>query len=136
MNALFNNEGMVLNFQNQMVTKQQVIEKLKAEMSDCKKRVQNKLWFFYHYGLGQMQMIDTNADFRATRYLYKAQGFDFKGNFPVSGFTAEEIGARKITYNVYAHYDPTKGDGTDPMSTLCGYMNAGHEMVIYEVDVQ
>ena len=135
MKNAFTTQGQnIVSFYGQAVNKSDIIAKLQDEIDYCKEKRQDTLRFFFHYGTGQMQMIDTNAQFRQVRELYKSQGYSFVGQHECVGITPEMVGAScmSLKYNLYRGH---KSNPTDPLSALCGYMPAETEMVILEMQV-
>ena len=124
----------IITFLGKATTKSEIIAKLQDEVDYCREKRQDTVRFFYHYGLDQMQMIDTNQQFREFRELYKAQGHKFAGQFTPKGITAEMVGpnCKSITCNLYKG---TQSNPTDPLATLMGYMPAETELVIFEMKV-
>ena len=124
----------IITFLGKATNKSEIIDKLKDEVAYCREKRQDTLWFFYHYATDQMQMIDTNKDFRTMRELYKLQGHKFAGNFETVGITPEMVGpnCKSLSYNLYKG---TKSNPVDPLSTLMGYMPAETELVIFEMKV-
>jgi hypothetical protein len=135
MNTTFTTQKQnIVSFYGQLVTKSEIIAKLQDEIDYCKEKRQDTLRFFFHYGTGQMQMIDTNTQFRQVKELYKSQGYSFAGQHECVGITPDMVGAScmSLKYNLYRGH---QSNTTDPLSMLCGYMPAHTEMVILEMRV-
>ncbi len=124
----------IVTFFGKATTKQEIIEKLLDEVNYCKEKKQSTLRFFYNYAQDQLQFIDTNAQYRAFRELYKMQGYNFAGQSATKGITPEMVSpsVRSIKMNLFKGY---KSNPVDPLATLMGYMPAETEMVIFEMDV-
>tara|TARA_R110000822_G_scaffold65772_9_gene160942 strand:- start:1049 stop:1465 length:417 start_codon:yes stop_codon:yes gene_type:complete len=124
----------IVSFYGQPVTKSEIIAKLQDELEYCKEKRQDTLRFFFHYQTGQMQMIDTNTQFREVKELYKSQGYSFAGQHECVGIKPEQIGpaCMSLKYNLYRGH---KTNPVDPLSMLCGYMPSETEMVILEMRI-
>ena len=136
MTNLFKTKSKIISFHSgNMVTKQEIIEKLQDELDYCKEKRNDTVRFFYHYGTGQMQFIDTNAQFRQVRELYKSQGFKYIGNKPCVGITPDMVSDSciSLTYNTYQ--DMTKDQPIDPLASLMGRMTGTSEILIFEMKV-
>lgn len=130
----FQNPGDIVSFAFKATTKQDIIAKLQEEVKWCKETKQRTLRFFYHYGMDQMQFIDTNSQYQAVRGLYRMQGYSFAGSTPTKGITAEMVGpaVRNLKMNLFKG---SKSNPVDPLSVLMGYMPAETEIVVFEMDI-
>ena len=124
----------IITFLGKATNKQEIVDKLKDEVAYCREKRQDTLWFFYHFASDQMQMIDSNKQFRIARESYKMHGHNFVGNFETKGITPEMVGpnCKSLSYNLYKGGKPNP---VDPLSTLMGYMPAETELVIFEMKV-
>lgn len=132
----FKTKSNIISFsQFNMVTKADIIEKLQDELDYCKEKRNDTVRFFFHYGTGQMQFIDTNAQFRQVRELYKSQGYKFIGNKKCAGITPDMVSdsCMSLTYNTYQDY--TKDNPMDPLAALMGRITGSSEILIFEMKV-
>ena len=117
--------------------KPQVIDRLSVEVQDCKGRRQSTVWAFWHYGIGQLQFADTNAQFRMIKNMWSLQGFKFTHRRDYPDF-AKQIGARSVVAHVWQNTDLNQFNHdtmTEPLSIMMGYMNAGNEVVTWEINI-
>lgn len=119
------------------IQKQEIVDRLTVEISDMKKRRQRTVWPFWHYGQQMLQFADTNAQFRLIKNTWAMQGFKFKEvrNYPDM---AKLIGATSVKAHIWTNSSRNEYNSesmTESLSILMGYMNAGNEVVTWEINV-
>ncbi len=126
----------IVTFNSGVVLKDDILKKFRFEKHYCKKHYQPTLWTYFHYETGMMQFADKKSQVRAIGDLWKAQGFKFykQTNKP---HMAEAIGARSVIGHVFRNESLNEGNSnshTEPLSVMMGYMNAGNEVVTWEIN--
>lgn len=118
-----------------VVLKEDLLNKFEFERNYCKKHYQSNLWCYYNYQTQRLEFADKKAQFRAICELWKAQGFKFTKRKDKPEF-AKAIGARAVIGHVYQNpmRNEHNSEGmTEPLSTMMGYINAGNEVVTWEI---
>jgi hypothetical protein len=128
-------EDSIVSF-NGLVEKDQILNKFAFEREYCKKHHQPTLWTYYNYNNRRMEFADKKAQFRAINELWKAQGWNFTKQTQKPEL-AKLIGARSVIGHVYQNPNRNESNSesyTEPLSTMMGYMNAGNEVVTWEIN--
>jgi len=118
-----------------VMNKSEIVNKLKLEIGDMKKRSQSTIWTYWNYSNSRQEYADTNSQFRQIKELWRSQGFNFSKSkdYPMM---ADAIGARRVTSHVWRNLDKTEFNSeslTEALSMMMGYMNAGNETVTWEI---
>ncbi len=126
----------IVTFNSGVVLKDDILKKFRFEKHYCKKHYQPTLWTYFHYETGMMQFADKKSQVRAINELWRSYGFTFykHTNKP---HMAKAIGARSVIGHVWKNESLTEANSeshTEPMSTMMGYMNAGNEVVTWEIN--
>ena len=118
------------------ITKDTILNKFKFEKDYCKKQHQPTLWTYFNYKSQRMEFADKKVQFRAINELWKAQGFKFTKQKSKPEL-AKLIGARSVIGHVWQNTSLTEANSpshTEPLSMMMGYMNAGNEVVTWEIN--
>ena len=125
----------VVSFKNGTL-RSEILEKFAFEKAYCKKNYQPTIWTYYNYNAIRMEFADKKSQFRAINELWKSQGFKFskQTNKPEM---AEAIGARSVIGHVWRNESKNENNSssfTEQLSIMMGYMNAGNEVVTWEIN--
>ena len=126
----------IVSWKNNIVLGDDLLNKFEFERNYCKKKYQPTLWCYYNYGNQRLEFADKKAQFRAINDLWKSQGFKFVKQNPKPDLAAK-IGARSVIGHVWrndARNEHNSQSMTEPLSTMMGYMNAGNEVVTWEIN--
>ena len=118
-----------------VMNKSEIVNKLKLEIGDMKKRRQSTVYTYWNYSNSRQEYADTNSQFRQIKELWRSQGFNFSKSKDYPEM-ASLIGARRVTSHVWRNYDKTELNSasyTEALSMMMGYMNAGNETVTWEI---
>ena len=119
-----------------LITKDMILNKFKFEKDYCKKHHQPALWTYFNYNAQRMEFADKKSQFRAINELWKAQGFKFTKQVRKPEL-AKAIGATSVIGHVWQNTNLTEANSsshTEPLSAMMGYMNAGNEVVTWEIN--
>ena len=135
MTNLFATQDKVVSFKNGGL-KSEILEKFAFEKAYCKKNHQSTIWTYYNYSGVRMEFADKKSQVRTINELWKSQGFKFYKQTNKPGM-AKAIGARSVIGHVFKNESKNESNSapyTEPLSCMMGYMNAGNEVVTWEIN--